>query len=197
MNNLKKHAKELFYSNLENNLTDTMSNNKQDFWKIVRHFVKENKSSGSIPPLLITDENYETNMYVTDHENVECLNEYFTSISTISDEQPQLPNLFPKTDAKLEQSVIFEEEVVDMLEPLNIHKAPGPDGISNKMMKFFAKAIAKPLISICNRLLINGQFPEIYKYSHVIPLFKKGERFLPSNYRQVALLSNVGKGMER
>ena len=197
VNNLKKHAKELFYSNLENNLTDTMSNNKQDFWKIVRHFVKENKSSGSIPPLLITDENNETNMYATDHEKVECLNEYFTSISTISDEQPQLPNLFPKTDAKLEQIVIFEQEVVDMLETLNIHKASGPDGISNKMMKSVAKAIAKPLTSLYNRLLINGQFPAIYKYSHVIPLFKKGERFLPSNYRPVALLSNVGKGMER
>ena len=64
VNNLKKHAKELFYSNLENNLTDTMSNNKHDFWKIVRHFVKENKSSGSIPPLLITDENNETNKHV-------------------------------------------------------------------------------------------------------------------------------------
>ena len=100
VNNLKKHAKELFYSNLENNLTDTMPNNKQDFWKIVRHFVKENKSSGSIPPLLITDENNDTNMYVTDHEKVECLNGYFTSISTISDEQPELPNLFPKTDSK-------------------------------------------------------------------------------------------------
>ena len=166
-----------------------MSNNKQDFWKIVRHFVKENKSSGSIPPLLITDENNETKMYVTDHEKVECLNEYFTSISTISDEQPELPNLFPKTDAKLEQIVIFEQEVVDMLETLNIHKASGPDGISNKMMKSVAKAIAKPLTSLYNRLLINGQFPEIYKYSQVIALFKKGERFLPSSYRPVALLS--------
>ena len=37
----------------------------------------------------------------------------------------------------------------------------------------------------------------IYIISHVISLFKKGERFLPSNYRPVALLSNVGKGMER
>ena len=80
VNNLKKHAKELFYCNLEDNFTDTMSNNKQDFWKIVRHFVKENKSSGSIPPLVITNENDETNMYVTDHEKANCLNEYFTSI---------------------------------------------------------------------------------------------------------------------
>ena len=54
----------MFYSNLEHNLTETRSNDKQDFWKIVRHFVKENKSSGSIPPLLIKDENNETIMHV-------------------------------------------------------------------------------------------------------------------------------------
>ena len=97
-----------------------MSNNKQDFWKIVRHFVKENKSSGSIPPLVITNENDETNMYVTDHEKANCLNEYFTSISTISEEQPALPILNPKSEAKLDQIVITEQEVIDMLETLNI-----------------------------------------------------------------------------
>ena len=197
VNNLKKHAKELFYSNLEDNLTDTMSNNKQDFWKIVRHFVKENKSSGSIPPLVITNENDETSMHVTDREKVECLNEYFTSISTLSQDQPALPNLIPKTDAKLDQIIISEQEVIDMLETLNVNKASGPDGISNKMMKCVAKAIAKPLTSLYNPLLKHNHFPNIYKYSYVIPLYKKGERFLPSNYRPVALLSNVGKGMER
>ena len=70
VNNLKKHAKELFYSNLEDNLTDTMSNNKQDFLKIVKHFVKENKSSGSVPPLVITNENDETSTHVTDRDKV-------------------------------------------------------------------------------------------------------------------------------
>ena len=68
------------------------------------------------------------------------------------------------------------------------------------MMKNVAKSLAKPLVSLYNRLLNQNHFPKIYKYSHVIriiPLYKKGERFLPSNYRPVALLSNLGKGMER
>ena len=47
-----------------------MSNNKQDFLKIVKHFVKENKSSGSVPPLVITNENDETSMHVTDRDKV-------------------------------------------------------------------------------------------------------------------------------
>ena len=65
-----------------------------------------------------------------------------------------------------------------MLETLNVYKASGPDGISNKMLKSVAKAIAKLLTTLYNRLLEECQFPDIYKYSHVISLFKKGERFL-------------------
>ena len=146
-----------------------MSNNKQDFWKIVRHFVKENKSSGSVPPLVITNENYETSMHVTDRDKVECLSEYFTSISSISEEQPAVSHLIPKTDAKLHQIIISEQEVIDMLETLNIHKASSPDGISNTMLKYVAKSIEKPLTSLHNRLLKHNHFPDIYKYSHVIP----------------------------
>ena len=73
-------------------------------------------------------------MHVTDQEKVECLNEYFTPISTILDEVPQIPNLIPKTYARLEQIEISEQEVLDMLETLNTHKASGPDDISNKML---------------------------------------------------------------
>ena len=42
---------------------------------------------------------------------------------------------YQTTDVKLEQIVISEQEVVDMLETFNIHKASGPDDISNKMVK--------------------------------------------------------------
>ena len=112
-------------------LTETMTNNKQDFWKTVRHFVKGDKSSGSIPPLVTTDENLETKMHVTDQEKVECFNEYFTAISTISDEVPQILNLIPETDSVLEQIEISEQEFPDMLETLNTYKASEPDGISN------------------------------------------------------------------
>ena len=84
-----------------------------------------------------------------------------------------------------------------MLETLNVYKVSGPGGISNKMLKSVVMAIEKPLTILYKRLLEECKFPDIYKNSHVISLFKKGERFLPSNYRPVALLSNVGKGMER
>ena len=54
VNNQNKHAKELFYDNLDINVSDFQNNDKRKFWKIIRHFVQNNKSASSIPPLCLT-----------------------------------------------------------------------------------------------------------------------------------------------
>ena len=56
VNNLKRHAKERFYDNLELNLTESFTNNKRDFWRLTRYFIKKNTASCSIPQLCTTDE---------------------------------------------------------------------------------------------------------------------------------------------
>ena len=40
-------------------------------------------------------------------------------------------------------------------------------------------------------------FPDDWKYSNVVPLQKKGDANLPTNYRSISLLSCIGKIMER
>ena len=42
-----------------------------------------------------------------------------------------------------------------------------------------------------------GLFPEPWKHSQVVPIYKKAERTMPTNYRPVSLLSNVRKDFER
>ena len=54
VNNQRKHAKESFYNNLELTITDFENNDKRKFWKVIRHFVKNNSSSSAIPPLSST-----------------------------------------------------------------------------------------------------------------------------------------------
>ena len=43
INNKKKHVKELFYNNLDIIVSDFQNNDKRKFWKVIRHFVKNNK----------------------------------------------------------------------------------------------------------------------------------------------------------
>ena len=54
VNNQKKHAKELFYNNLDIIVSDFQNNDKRKFWKVIHHFVKNNKSASCIPPFCST-----------------------------------------------------------------------------------------------------------------------------------------------
>ena len=40
-----KHAKELFHNYLDIIVSDFQNNDKRKFWKVIRHFVKNNKST--------------------------------------------------------------------------------------------------------------------------------------------------------
>ena len=62
--------------------------------------MKGNKSSETIPPLMSIDENNQSQMHYTDHEKVECLKSYFTSVSSITTEPPLIPDLVLKVGRK-------------------------------------------------------------------------------------------------
>jgi hypothetical protein len=61
----------------------------------------------------------------------------------------------------------------------------GPDKISNKMIISIKNEIAKPLCLLFSKFLRLKKYPRSWKIAHVIPLFKNGDKSLPSNYRPV------------
>ena len=48
-----------------------------------------------------------------------------------------------------------------------------------------------------NLSLQSSSYPNQWKEANVIPLFKKGDRSIPSNYRPISLISSIGKVFER
>lgn len=196
VNNLKKHAKEQFYNTLETNLTNLELNDKKGFWKMIKYFVKNDDSSG-IPPLTLQDNNNQIQVFVNEDEKSNCLNNYFASISKVDDSYTQLPPLNKRTENILTNVVISREEIEEIIKLLPTNKACGPDLISHRMLKGCNQTISMPLVTLFNRSLNEGIFPDPWKVANVTPIFKKGERSLPSNYRPVSLLSCVGKLFER
>ena len=65
------------------------------------------------------------------------------------------------------------------------------------MLRGVSKSVSKPSCILMNRSFEEGIFPDIWKIGNVIPIFKKGDKSQPSNYRPVALLSCIGKLQER
>jgi hypothetical protein len=89
------------------------------------------------------------------------------------------------------------QEVINIISTLPLNKAIGPDCISHRMLKSTIHTISRPLYMLFNKSLRKKSFPSYWKEEHVLPLFKKDDRSLPSNYRPVSLLSCVSKIMER
>ena len=80
--------------------------------------------------------------------------------------------------------------VEKMFENLKLHKASGPDGITPQILKRLAKTIIAP--TFCN--IFNKSYDTIQKFqmtggkhNYVVPIYKKGDRTDPINYRPVSL----------
>ena len=71
------------------------------------------------------------------------------------------------------------------------------DEISNKTLKVLKNEIAAPLTVIINQMLYTGIFPDALKVSKVIPLYKKDDKQLLSNYRPISLLPSISKIFEK
>ena len=65
------------------------------------------------------------------------------------------------------------------------------------MLKLVSKEVYTPLSILFNKPFNEGNFAMKWKESNVLPLHKKGDKFQPSNYRPISLLSNIAKLQER
>ena len=86
--------------------------------------------------------------------------------------------------------------VSKLLKNLEPSKAPGPDGMTPRVLKELADEIAPSLTHIFQRSYESGQVPSCWKLAHVSPVYKKGEHYKPSNYRPISLTSIPSKIME-
>ncbi|KAI8491337.1 hypothetical protein Bbelb_309700 [Branchiostoma belcheri] len=101
------------------------------------------------------------------------------------------------TDNELSSIQVSVEEVFSVLNGLHPNKAPGPDSISNRLLKEAAPVICTSLCELFNHSLATGQFPAEWKLCNVSPIYKRVDRTDPSNYRPIALLPTVAKVLER
>ncbi|KAJ7424017.1 RNA-directed DNA polymerase from mobile element jockey-like protein [Pitangus sulphuratus] len=92
---------------------------------------------------------------------------------------------------------VDSEIVREQLYQMNVHKSMGPDGMDPGVLKELAEVMTGPLLIIYLRSWESGEVPADWKLAKVIPIYKKGVREDPGNYRSVILTSVPEKIMEK
>jgi hypothetical protein len=128
----------------------------------------------------------------------EILNEYFATVF-VREDLSNVPN--PKLNL-LDDNKILDDLVIDKrvllqkLLQLKDDKAPGNDGFSPFFIKRIAEEIVDPLCMIFRSSLDESDVPDDWKVANVSPIFKKGKKDDPGNYRPVSLTSVISKIFE-
>jgi hypothetical protein len=97
---------------------------------------------------------------------------------------------------KMDEIRVCRNGVLKQLKALKPNKAAGPEGISPRVLVELADVLAGPLTSLFQNSLDKGAVPADWKSAIVCPVFKKGERYLPQNYRPISLTCVLIKVME-
>jgi ribonuclease HI/exonuclease III len=93
---------------------------------------------------------------------------------------------------------ITEREVLQAIASTPPKKAPGPDGIINKVLHIIAAQLAPHLTRIYNWSLRLGYCPAHFRQSTTVVLRKPGkdDYTIPKAYRPIALLNTISKLMD-
>ena len=181
-------AKWDFEDNLVNGLNKDKGNLDKEFFAYAR---SKQKTKDTVGPL----ENDKGEKIVGNKDMANFLNTYFCSVFTHENTPPNMEHE-QYSGIPMNNFHISIEMVKDKLKKVKVGKSPGPDEIYPIVLNKTKEAIAYPLSVIFQKSLAESRVPGDWKLANVAPIFKKGKRDNPGNYRPVSLTSVVGKIME-
>lgn len=88
-------------------------------------------------------------------------------------------------------------EITNIANLLSNRKASGFDKITPLVLKTIIGDVVDVLVYLVNLSLTSGVFPGTLKRAIILPLNKKSEKFNPTNYRPIDLLSIFSKVLEQ
>ena len=189
-------AKKSYYDTKFNNYKGDMKGT----WKTINEILNRTKRKNKFP-LFFKDGN---EIVTGKIEIANHFNAFFKNIG------PKLSNLIispnnvnyhtyltNKPNVNFKFKAVDTKIINDIIDKFAPKSSFGFDGIPMKLLKTVKDALLKPITLIINQMLATGIFPEKLKLAKVIPIYKKDDDTLFTNYRPISLLPTISKIFEK
>ena len=189
------HAKRTYYKNVFN----TYSTNLKKTWQTINESLNRMKKKQDFPQQFKLANG---NLISDPKQIADAFNDFFVNIgdtgplnaNPIADFEQYMP---AKPNCNLKFHSVTVDNVSRIIDSLKPKTSSGVDSISNKLIKYVKDVILEPLTVIINQMLNVGIFPDLLKISKVIPIYKKNDNTIFSNYRPISLLPSISKVFEK
>ena len=152
-----------------------------------------NKGKSAIPPLFNGPQ-----VLSSGSDKAKLFAENFLKNSNLHDSDVSLPVFPSRTNLKLHNISITPKMVKKVITNLDSSKTSGPDCIPVVVLKNCEPELSYILAKLFSDCLKESCFPDCWKVSSVVPVFKSvGERSTAKNYCPASLLSVVSKVLEK
>ena len=186
---LKKRVNSILIQAHRNfNCEQLLSKDFRGFWSTMRRF---NMSSGT----------ESDDLSVPDPDEV---NEFFSTVGsriaagvTVSCDEPRPVRPTRVCAAQFELTPATLTELSTAIGGMKNTKSVGVDGVPLLALKKCFPVIGPMLLRIVNASIVSGTFPSAWKTACIVPIFKSGDRSVPSNFRPISLLSVLSKVTEK
>ena len=88
---------------------------------------------------------------------------------------------------------ITEDEIIKACKELRTGRSSGPDQVLNEFFKHGITYLVSYLERLFNTCFRFSYFPEVWADGYIVPLHKKGDINSTEKYREITLLSTLGK----
>ena len=183
----QKESRSTYHSYIGNLISDGTNTNSKRFWSFIKSRRCENSG---VAPLTKQGSTHSESM-----TKANILNDQFVSVFT-NEDSGNLPDLGESPHPVVPDFSIDCVGVQKLLSNIKPHTAAGPDKLPAQLLRMGASELAPVFTLLFQATLVQGRIPVEWKSAHVTPIFKKGDKSNPSNYRPISLTSIVCKVME-
>lgn len=184
---VQKETRNAYWSYISNIIAPGDKPDTKKFFSFLKSIRKE---TAGVPPL-----KHQGTIATDTTSKANSLNKQFESVFT-TDNDKTMPKLGDKILNKMKDINITTNGVTKLLKNLNPKKASGPDNLTPRILNELHLELTPAVTLLFQRSMELGQTPSDWKHAFVCPIYKKGARHNPANYRPISLTCILCKLLE-